>query len=299
MNFSNEYNDLLLNHTSALRNFGMRGSFFNIRCCSFIVSIYPHLESFEYIYSYKMANTYDSRYLQLPFYDMITQLASLKRLSLRSLPYKSALSQFWPEYLFIQFLNNHPNQLISLSYPSCLYRIAWTFNTIGNRPHYDNGNNNAIVSNGLFLNHVTALSMSSKELIKTVSNFLIHNMNALTISKSISKLVIHDNNRNNNNGLYLSDWLVLFPELEVLKLENQVLVEASNNRGGDGLTNQYINNNSSSIALHQLISRRKHVVNYNQAGSFNLKTLELDQVAIKCVNWEALFANTRKLNRLV
>ncbi|CAO3619865.1 unnamed protein product [Cunninghamella blakesleeana] len=311
MNISDEYDGLHLsqNATSGiygLKSFGMRGAFFDPRCCTFLNLIYPYLESFDYTYSYEMANDYDSRYLQSTFCDMITRFASLKKLSLCSLCYDTELCKFWPDYSFIQFLNNHPNQIFSLNYPGCLYPISPSSNTTDDHLVYKNNNYDIIISNGLFFNHLSSLTMRSKQLIRTVSNFLIYNNDTLTISKSVKELTIYDDKRTNNNDLYLFDWLVLFPALDALKVQQQVLVDLIDSDeadDSDGLINQHINNDSSKVLHHRLSDKikRQSVSDYKKkTGLYKLKSLELNHIELRFVNGlTSFFENFNKLNQLV
>ncbi|CAO3619953.1 unnamed protein product [Cunninghamella blakesleeana] len=308
MNISDEYNDIhLLDNNNngiqgiqGLKSFGMTGAIFDTRCCFLFNLMYPQLESFQYIYSYEKVNDYDSQYLQFAFRDMITQFTSLKRLSLRSISYDDTdLCKYWPDSSFIEFLNNHPDRLVSLDYPDCLYSIA-SNSTGGDRIYY----NNNIISNGLFFNRLFSLIMRPKQLIETVMNYLLHNDNKLTISESINELKIYDTKHADNNGLYLLDWLVLFPALDTFKIDNQVLVDSDNSDdvdGGDKLNGHYIYNGSSKV-LHRMIDTRKQQdgIGYNKTGLYKLKTLELNNVKIKYINeMTSLFANFSKLSRLI
>ncbi|CAO3610743.1 unnamed protein product [Cunninghamella blakesleeana] len=308
INISDEYNTRLFDNNNngidgiqGLKSFSITGAIFDMRCCSLFNLMYPQLESFQYIYSYEKVNDYDSQYLQLAFRDMITQFTSLKRLSLRSISYDDTdLCKYWPDYSFIEFLNNHPDRLVSLDYPDCLYPIV-SSSTGGDRIYYNNNNN--IISNGLFFNRLFSLVMRPKQLIETVMNFLLHNDNKLTISESIKELKIYDTKRTDNNRLYLIDWLVLFPALDTFKIDNQVLVDSDNSDDvdGDKLNGHYIYNGSSK-ALHQMIDTRKQQdgIGYNKTGLYKLKTLELNNVKIKYINeMTSLFANFSKLSQLI
>ncbi|CAO3620246.1 unnamed protein product [Cunninghamella blakesleeana] len=300
MSISDEYSSVRLFDSSnsgiqCLKSFGMTGVFFDERCCSLLNLMYPHLESFQYTYSYQRANDYDYQYLQSAVCGMIRQFTYLKRLSLRSISYETAHCKYWPDYPFIEFLNNHPDQLTSLDYPDSLYP---------NRIPNGNNNNDTIISNGLFLSHLSSLTMRSKELIKTATNYLLHHDNKLTISDSIKELNIYDDKRTGNDGLYLFDWLELLPALDTLKLENQVLVDSNDpddNDDSDNPINYYTNNGSCKI-IHQLVNTRKQQngVDYKKARIYELRTLELHHVEIKFVNGlTSLFVNFYKLNRLV
>ncbi|CAO3619853.1 unnamed protein product [Cunninghamella blakesleeana] len=310
MNISDNFDDLLFsykNNPHGLKRLGIHGALFDSRCCTYFNSKYPKLESIDYTYSYKRIDDYDSRYLQYAFSIMIHRFAYLKELSLRSISYDTDYSKFWPDASMIQFLNNHSNQLVSLNYPDCLYPMAPSFNSTGENLFYKNGDDMVTLSNGLFFSHLSSLTMPSKQLIKTVTNYLIrNNKNTLTISRSIKELKIYDAKSINGNGLYLFDWLLLFPALDIFKIEHQVLVDDDSDDddsidGDDGFIKQYINNESSKV-LHQLIDKKKEQdsIDYNKTGLYKLKTLELNNVNIKYVNgFTSLFVNFSKLNRLI
>ncbi|CAO3649988.1 unnamed protein product [Cunninghamella blakesleeana] len=304
LNISDECNDVRLpdnsiNVMQILKSFGMTGAFFDVRCCSLLNLMYPHLESFECIYSYTRVNGYDSRYLQYAFCDMIAQFTSLKQLSLRSLSYSKNEFKYWPDYSFIEFLNNYPDRINSLDYPDCLFFIA-SNSTNDCLPC----NNSNIISNGLFLQRLSSLAMRSEQLVEMVVNYLLYdNNNKLTISESIKELKIYDDKCTDNNGLYLLDWFVLFSVLATLKIENQVLVGSDNPDGNDDdvSTNYYLKNGSNKV-LHQLIDIRKQKddMDYKKNGLDKLETLELNHVKIRYINGlTSLFVNFKKLNRLI
>ncbi|CAO3620149.1 unnamed protein product [Cunninghamella blakesleeana] len=304
MNISDECGSARLfdnnnNSIQYLKAFGMTGVFFDVRCCFLLNLMYPHLESFEYIHSDQKANGDDAQYLQSAFCDMIKQFTSLKRLSLRSISYDTDHCKFWPGDFFIEFLNDHPDQLTCLNYPDCLYPDGLL--------HDNSDHGDIIIPNGLFLNHLSSLTMRSKELIKTITNFFLHHDRKLTISESIKELKIVDDKHTDDNGLYMFDWFILFPALNTLKVQNQVLVDHEFDETGEfgeddeSLINQ-LKNNESSIILHQIIEARKqkHGIKYSETRWYKLKTLELDHVIIKYKDGlTSLFLNFYKLNQLI
>ncbi|CAO3620085.1 unnamed protein product [Cunninghamella blakesleeana] len=304
MNISDEYGSSRLfdnsnNGIQCLKSFGMTGAFFDVRCCFLLNLMYPHLESFEYMYSYQKDNGYDYQYLQSAFCDMIKQFTFLKRLSLRSLSYDTDHCKFWPEYSFVEFLNNHPDRFTSLDYPDCLYPDGLI-----------NGNSDndiIIIPNGLFLHNLSFLTMRSKELIKTITNYFLHHDCKLTISVSIKELKIYDDKHTDDNGLYMFDWFILFPALDTLKIQNQVLVDHEADETGEFDEDHecFINRLKSgegSRILHQMIEARKHKrgIKYSETRWYKLETLELDHVKIKYTGGlTSLFVNFYKLNQLV
>ncbi|CAO3641650.1 unnamed protein product [Cunninghamella blakesleeana] len=292
MNISEEYDGDIISKNSAqkLKIFRMQGCLFDSKTCEYFTLKYPNLETFDFTYSYADAATYSIQYLQYGFYNMITRFASLKKLTLRSF-FIADNSKYWPQDRLIQWLNDHPKQLIHLDYPDILYPVPSS-----NQPMN-------ILSSNSFFHHLSSLTMRSQQLIETFINHLNHNdtddNNTFDTLKSIKHFCIYDLQETDNQPLYLFDLLELFTNLDSLKLDYQVLVDA------DGLNDQYMDHddsvgNMTSNILHHLIIEKKRKLgrDTNDNKLYTLKQLELNHVQLRYRELNLLFSRFSQLNRL-
>ncbi|CAO3633458.1 unnamed protein product [Cunninghamella echinulata] len=223
---------LLIQPAFNLKKLDICGLFIDPKCYTYFSIKYPHLESLaiKLLYTYIEKETYLN--FQQAVYNMLLQFTLLRYITV-SLPTNIPnrpnqpnviMVNHWPWDDFLIWLKQHPQQLTHLEYPLEFY--------FKNKHDNFNNNNNIMMKDidstflnqHSFLNHLTSLSLNLHAAIALVSTYLLQNKNhsnptSFTVSTLLKKLEINGSSYS-SQYLYISDWLVVFPNVTSLTLRN-------------------------------------------------------------------------------
>ncbi|KAI9302870.1 hypothetical protein BJ944DRAFT_269278 [Cunninghamella echinulata] len=215
-----------------LKKLNIYGLITDPKCYTYFSLKYPRLEFFiiKLIYSYATKEVHLK--FQQAIYNMLLQFPLLRAIAVtlptsisRTLNQPNAvLGNHWPWDDFLVWLKQNPQQLTHLEYP-----LEYYFNL----NHDDANNNNNIMLDGIgtmfvnqhsFINHLTSLSLTLHAGLALVSIYLSQNKNrtnstSFVVSTLLEEIEIRGSSQH-SQCLYISDWLVVFPNMTYLRLCN-------------------------------------------------------------------------------
>ncbi|CAO3619684.1 unnamed protein product [Cunninghamella blakesleeana] len=291
INYEHNHKKTKSNRARLLKEFKLVGTLMDPLCFTYLSTNYPQLISLE-LTLYSSSPFLDPT---LPFssaiYDMISGFSFLKVLSIIVNNAKDKNTYTLPHHDVFQWLNNHPNQITHLSYPTTLLFINQQ-QQLQNGYNEDNNHNFQpilntqpdYITNGCFLNYLIYLSLEFDNFVETATNYLLIHQHTTTVSDSIKEMEIYSNKKNNKNIVYIYDWLTIFPKLNAFASKDIDFID-----DGEIFSNKdaFIRNpvynkdmvKSNEFYLHRLLHQRKqqqqnHFSNRN--NTYTLKRLELE-----------------------
>ncbi|CAO3619668.1 unnamed protein product [Cunninghamella blakesleeana] len=168
--------------------------------------------------------------------------------------------------------------------------------------------NNINLLNGLFIHHVTSLTVRSNQMNQTVADYLLYlntDSTSLVLSTSIKEFKIYELKGAKKNPVYLLDWLEFFPKMQVFKAEYVTLMEETGDLHPmmDSIFDNsdyyyyYHHDKNDNDILHLLTLREKNHSYYEK--KYKLTTLDLNHCGIKYKNgFNGLLSKFYQLNQL-
>ncbi|CAO3633905.1 unnamed protein product [Cunninghamella echinulata] len=176
---------------------------------------------------------------RLPISNMVTGYLALKK------------GVYWPHNELLQWLKQNTTKLIQLAYP---FEIELA--------HSPRENVGYFLSDSIFLNYLTTLTLSTYHAINLSLSCLLH-VSIVVVSSSVKKLNIISN-CNSGIEVYIYDWLAMFPNLNVFKLSHSIVMDDNCEYDDD-----------KSSCLHPLIQRRQQLYLYEIGNNYKNYTKKL------------------------
>ncbi|CAO3611579.1 unnamed protein product [Cunninghamella blakesleeana] len=301
-----------------LKHININGDLTDPLCYTYLSIKYTHLESLSLYISENTSitngNSSHFEKFSQSIYQMINGFSLLKSINCQTFhhigpnSYQNNIRNgsyiYWPHLLFIDWLNQNPNQLIHLNYPFDLTENDFSATTTHNI-------NKQLQYQHTYLNYLTSLSLRTDNAIHLVLNYLLQNIGNSSlpiVSTNLKELTISSSySISNNNGLFIYDWLTIFPNLISFKLNHMLYIyddddESNINNDKNNHFKDINHDNQESVALHQLIKQQYNTLNRKKNAFYKLGNLEISESHIYFNNndgFDFFLRNCQQLKGLV
>ncbi|CAO3649842.1 unnamed protein product [Cunninghamella blakesleeana] len=302
-----------------LKHLHLKGQITRPLCYYYFYHKYPHLESLSLFLCYANISIDSIGLFQGCIYSMLLNLNSLKSISVDFFHTQSSTIStataaavntvgnatekvsFWPHFGFLKCLYERSHQMEHLDYP---------FNVTINEKEKNaiivseaNSTNSDPINKFLLkqysppiLDHLTSLSLRLTHAVKLVFNYILNKNNDTTmvLSTRLKELKISQPHSTSNRSLYIDDWFIIFPNLNIFKLCDLPNVtdeddgSDEDDEDDDDDVDHYHhhgeNKRMNSTLLHQLIKQRKQSQSFQYSSFYKLECLEIENSRIHFKN---------------